>query len=67
MSLALLSAHELVKTIQAKLIDFQALNDAAERIEVVPSVFIDKGPVMLALKSDIKAEYAKLGEKLKKL
>lgn len=67
MSIALLTSHELVKNIQSKLIDFQALNDAPDRIEVVPSVFVDKSPIMSTLKADIKAEYSKLGEQLKKL
>lgn len=67
MSVALINSHELVKQLQAKLIDFQALNDAPDRIEVVPSVFVDKAPVLSALKADIKAEYARLGEMIKKL
>lgn len=67
MSIALLTSHELVKSLQAKLADFQALNDAPPRVEIVPTVFVDKAPIMAALKTDIKAEYAKLGEQLKKL
>lgn len=67
MSIALVSSHELVKQLQTKLIDFQALNDAPDRIEIVPSVFVDKAPILSALKADIKAEYSKLGEMIKKL
>lgn len=67
MSVSLLTSHEMVKSIQAKLIDFQALNLAPDRVEIVPSVFVDKAPIMAALKADIKAEYSKLGEQLKKL
>lgn len=66
-SVALLNCHELAKSVQAKLIDYQALLDAPERIEVAPSVFVDKEPIMLALKTIIKAEYSKLGEQLKRL
>ena len=51
MSVTLLTSHELVKTIQAKLIDLQALSDAPDRVEIVPSVFVDKAPIMAALKS----------------
>lgn len=67
MSMALITSHDMVKALQAKLIDYQALNDAPARIEVVPTVFIDKEPAMKALKDIIKAEYSKLGEQIKKL
>lgn len=67
MSVILLNCHELAKSVQAKLIDYQALVDAPERIEVTPSVFVDKEPIMSALKASVKAEYNKLGEQLKKL
>ena len=67
MSVALLTSHDLVKSLQAKLADYQALVHAPERVEVVPTVFVDKEPIMSALKTTIKAEYSKLGEQLKKL
>lgn len=67
MSVNLLTSHDLVKELQAKLIDYSALNDAPDRIEAVPSVFIDKVPVMHALKKEIQAVYAKLGENIKKI
>lgn len=67
MSVALLNCHELAKSVQAKLIDYQALVNAPERVEVAPSVFVDKEPIMSALKASVKAEYNKLGEQLKKL
>lgn len=67
MSVALLNCHDLAKSVQAKLIDYQALADAPERVEVAPSVFVDKEPIMSALKASVKAEYNKLGEQLKKL
>lgn len=67
MSVALLNCHELAKSVQAKLIDYQALVNAPERVEVTPSVFVDKEPIMSALKASVKAEYGKLGEQLKKL
>lgn len=67
MSVALLNCHELAKSVQAKLIDYQALVNAPERVEVTPSVFVDKEPIMSALKASVKAEYSKLGEQLKKL
>lgn len=66
-SVALLNCHELAKSVQAKLIDYQALVNAPERVEVAPSVFVDKEPIMSALKASVKAEYNKLGEQLKKL
>lgn len=67
MSVALLTSHDLVKSLQAKLADYQALVHAPDRVEVVPTVFVDKEPIMSALKTTIKAEYSKLGEQLKKL
>ena len=67
MPVNLLTSHDLVKELQAKLIDYSALNDAPDRIEAVPSVFIDKAPVMHALKKEIQAVYAKLGENIKKI
>lgn len=67
MSVALLNCHDLAKSVQAKLIDYQALVNASERVEVAPTVFVDKEPILSALKSSIKAEYNKLGEQLKKL
>ena len=67
MSVNLLTSHDLVKELQAKLIDYSALNDAPDRIEAVPSVFIDKVPIMHALKKEIQAVYAKLGENIKKI
>lgn len=67
MSVALLTSHDLVKSLQAKLADYQALVHAPDRVEVVPTVFVDKEPIMSALKTTIKAEYNKLGEQLKKL
>ncbi|QEM42985.1 hypothetical protein AC4HA13_0014 [Escherichia phage vB_EcoM_4HA13] len=67
MSVNLLTSHDLVKELQVKLIDYSALNDAPDRIEAVQSVFIDKVPVMHALKKEIQAVYAKLGENIKKI
>lgn len=67
MSVTLLNCHDLVKSVQAKLIDYHALVDAPERVEVAPSVFVDKEPILSALKASVKAEYNKLGEQLKKL
>lgn len=67
MSVNLLTSHDLVKELQAKLIDYSALSDAPDRIEAVPSVFIDKAPIMYALKKEIQAIHAKLGENIKKI
>lgn len=67
MSVNLLTSHDLVKELQAKLIDYSALSDAPDRIEAVPSVYIDKAPVMHALKKEIQAIHAKLGENIKKI
>lgn len=67
MSVALLNCHDLAKSVQEKLIDYQTLVNAPERVEVAPSVFVDKEPIMSALKASVKAEYNKLGEQLKKL
>lgn len=67
MSVNLLTSHDLVKELQAKLIDYSALSDAPDRIEAVPFVYIDKTPVMHALKKEIQAIHAKLGENIKKI
>lgn len=67
MSVNLLTSHDLVKELRAKLIDYSALSDAPDRIEAVPSVYIDKAPVMHALKKEIQAIHAKLGENIKKI
>lgn len=67
MSVNLLTSNDLVKELQAKLIDYSALSDAPDRIEAVPSVYIDKAPVMYALKKEIQTIHAKLGENIKKI
>lgn len=67
MSVALLTSHELAKIVLQKLGDYQALVNAPTRLEVAPSVFVEKESIMTALRTSLKAEYAKLGEQLKKL
>lgn len=67
MSIILINCHELSTNILAKLTDISAMENAPPRIEVAPSVFIDKEPVLSAMESDLKTMYYKLGEQLKRL
>ena len=53
MPVNLLTSHDLVKELQAKLIDYSALNDAPDRIEAVPSVFIEANPSRLSFATPV--------------
>lgn len=67
MSINLITSHDLLAQVQAKLTDLSALENANERLEVAPSVFVDKQAVTASIKTDLRAAYSKLGEAIKRL
>lgn len=67
MSTYLISSHNLVKEVQAKLMDLSALENAPDRLEVSPSVFVDKKAVTASIKTDLRAAHSQLGEVIKRL
>lgn len=67
MTVALMNASQFAADLSQKLGDLQALQDAPPRIEVVPSVWVDKDVLLNTLRSDIKVLYSKLGEQIKKV
>lgn len=67
MSINLITSHDLIAQVQAKLTDLSALENASERLEVVPSVFVDKQSLTASIKTDLRAAYSKLGEAIKRL
>lgn len=67
MSVFINSAKELADDLLQKLDDLSALQMAAPRLEVAPTVFVDKETLLNVLRSDIKVLNSKLHEAIKKL
>lgn len=67
MSVYLMNSSSIAQDIAQKLCDLSALQDAPPRVQVLPSVFVDKEVLLNTLRSDLKVLYSKLGEQIKKI
>lgn len=67
MSANLYKAEDLAKELQQKLADLSALIVAPARLEVVPSVFVERDAIVAALTAEIKKVSAHINELCKKL